>query len=161
MSKAQHHINVYRNTSAANPAAARPSIAGIPVSKEHSGLSAMTDEGMTVEQLLAAAALDLRKIYPFLFASLYAIPRVESEEIEGISVSPGTFYYNSGFVRTCTRPALLYFMIHGLYHILMRHHARGFDKDPQLWNKACDLYINKCLADAYGARRYINCHSIS
>ncbi len=130
----------------------RPGIIGKPVIKKASGRREMTREGMSVDQLLAAAALDLRKIYPFLFASLYAIPRVESDEIGGVSVSPGSLYYNSQFIKQCSRPALVYFLTHGLYHILMRHHVRGFAKDPALWNEACDLYINKCLADAYGAR---------
>ena len=131
--------------------AKRPDIVGAPVSKEESARREMTEAGMSVEQLLAAASLDLRKIYPFLFAALYAVPRIESNEVGGISVSPTKIYYNSSFIKLCSRPAVLYFLIHGLYHILMRHHARGFAKDPSLWNDACDLYINKCLAEAYGA----------
>ena len=129
----------------------RPVITGAPVPKEDSRRRSMARGGMTVDQILAAAALDLRKIYPFLFAALYAVPRVESNEVAGISVSPGTLYYNSWFVQHCSRASLVYHLAHGLYHILMRHHIRGQMKDPARWNHACDLYINKCLADAYGA----------
>ena len=129
----------------------RPIIMGLPVPKDESGRGSMTDSGMTVEQLMAASVLDLRKIYPLLFAALHVIPRIESEEVGAISVSMDKIYYNSHFLEKVTRPQLTFFLIHGLYHILMRHHIRGTGKNPFIWNKACDLYINKCIQNAFGA----------
>ena len=142
--------NIYRKDNTGGEVK-RPIIIGLPVPENESGRGLMTDSGMTVEQLMAASVLDLRKIYPFLFAALYVIPRIESSEVGAISVSIDKIYYNSHFLSKITRPQLTYYLIHGLYHILMRHHLRGAGKEPFTWNKACDLYINKCIQNAFDA----------
>ena len=142
--------NIYRKDNTGGEVK-RPIIIGLPVPENESGRGLMTDSGMTVEQLMAASVLDLRKIYPFLFAALYVIPRIESSEVGAISVSMDKIYYNSHFLSKITRPQLTYYLIHGLYHILMRHHLRGAGKEPFTWNKACDLYINKCIQNAFDA----------
>ena len=132
---------------------ARPYIQGTPVPESQSQLDQISREetAMTVRQKLTAAILDLKKIYPLLFAAITVIPRVESEEVPSIAVSPDTLYFNSRFLLETSREQLLFYLIHSIYHILMQHHIRGEGKDPFQWNTACDLYINKCIHDAFGA----------
>ena len=129
----------------------RPYISGTPVRPEDSKRSIADEEGITVEQKMAGSVLDLKKIYPFLFAALYVVPRIESEETGRIAVSLDKLYYNSEFIKSIPRSTLTFYIIHGLYHILMRHHIRGEGKDPLDWNKACDLYINRCIERTIGA----------
>ena len=107
---------------------------------------------MSVSQKLTAVILDLKKIYPLLFAAVTVIPRIESGEISSFAVSPDTLYYNSRFVLETPREELLFFLIHSIYHILMQHHIRGEGKKPRIWNEACDLFINKCIFDTFGIK---------
>lgn len=128
----------------------RPRITGAQVPQGRSGRWDRTQTGMTVEQLLAASILDLKKVCPLFFAALCVVPRIESEEVASIAVSPDKLYYNSAFVATLTREQLSFYLIHGLYHILMQHHLRGRGRDPERWNMACDLYINRCISHELG-----------
>ena len=130
----------------------RKKITGTAVPAEKSGRLLKTQDGLSVEQFITRTVLDLKKIAPFFFAALHVLPRVESAEIDSIAVSSTKLYYNSAFVSGLTREELTYYFIHDLYHIIMRHHLRGKGKDPAKWNRACDLYINKCISDAYGVR---------
>ena len=129
---------------------ARKRIIGLPVPEEASYAHVVGSDGMSVRQKMTAAVLDLKKIYPLLFAAVTVIPRVESSEIPEIAVSPDTLYYNGRFVLDTPREELLFYLIHSIYHLLMRHHIRGEGKDPLKWNVACDYYINKCIQEAYG-----------
>ncbi len=130
----------------------RQKIIGAPVPQEKSGRHLETPAGLTVEQLLTACVLDLKKIAPFFYAAVCVVPRIESNEVADIAVSPDKLYYNAEFIARLERPVLSFFLIHDLYHIVMRHHQRGKGKDPEKWNEACDLYINACIAKAYDLR---------
>lgn len=136
----------------ANERAGRPLISGTPV-KESKIKVLRGPEGLTVEQLLTAALLDLKATRPFFYAALCVLPRVESADVDNIAVSPGKLYYNSSFVASLTRAQLVYYYIHSIYHVVMKHHLRGKGRDAALWNIACDLYINKCISDEYGIMR--------
>jgi len=125
-------------------------IRGIPITPDKSLRHMKNPEGLSVEQIMAGAVLDIKKITPYLFAALCVVPRIESEEVNDIEVSPGKIYYNPRFIILHTREEITFYLMHALYHILMKHHLRGRGKEPSRWNKACDLYINRCITDSFG-----------
>ena len=86
---------------------------------------------------------------PFFFASLCVIPRKEKDDAGSIIVSPDTIYFDSEFVAQKTRPEISFYLIHGVYHILMMHHIRRAGRDPVKWNLACDVFINSCIYESF------------
>ena len=106
--------------------------------------------GDDAERLFAASLLDLRALFPFMYASLSVIPRSECEKVDTLAVTSRQLLYDPAFVSGLKRPYLTFYLMHALCHILMRHHGRRSGREPGLWNLACDLYINKVIADLYG-----------
>lgn len=101
---------------------------------------------------MAAAVIDLGRMAPFFFASLCVIPREETEGLGGLVVSPETIYYDPAFVLETERPELCFYLMHGIYHIMMMHHIRGNGRETVRWNLACDVYINSCIYHSFGVK---------
>jgi predicted metal-dependent peptidase len=40
---------------------------------------------------------------------------------------------------------LLFILIHEIAHVALKHICRGENREPILWNIACDLYVNKII----------------
>ena len=101
--------------------------------------------GMTVEQKMLQALLVMRSSKSFYYAMLNAMDRVESEEIQTMGVSTDKIFFNVDFVKELSMPELVYVLHHEVCHVAMRHRVRGEGKRHELWNIACDAYINKHL----------------
>ena len=111
--------------------------------------TAGTDHEMTVEQMLAASINQMRNAKPFFFAALKVIPRIESTDIPTAAVSIDKFFYNTEFLSKLTVPELNFITLHEISHIMMKHHVRRMSRDPEIWNIACDYYINKAICDEF------------
>lgn len=108
--------------------------------------------GMLIEDKLAATVFALKNTRPFCY-SLYCVLNVveaDPNEIDTMGVTLDTLLFNSEFVKELTLPELYFIICHELYHISMRHRARSKGRNHSLWNIACDLYINKCIAEEHG-----------
>ena len=114
---------------------------------------------LTAEQKLAASTLDIRELTPFMYAALTVIPKAPSDDAGGIAVTPERLLYNEAFIESLDRAEVTFYLIHALCHILMRHHVRRLGRDLSLWNRACDLYINKVISELFdvlpGGRRTV------
>ena len=128
-----------------------PAIKGTEVSGKHSKLKNVCEDGtgLTVEQKITRAGLFVKSTRSFYYAILQTIKQKESVEIPTMAVSIDTLYYNSDFVSELQLPELVFVEIHELLHIAMRHNTRRAQRDPELWNIACDLYINKVICDEF------------
>ena len=129
-----------------------PSIRGTEVPMAKSRLKEMTPEDMSVEQKMMASYLILKRIRPFYYAVMQTLKRRESVEIPTMAVSLDTFYYNTDFVKDLPISNILFIQMHEMCHIMMRHQARRGIRDPEMWNIACDLYINKVLCEECGIK---------
>ncbi len=49
------------------------------------------------------------------------------------------------FAASLSFPHLLFVFLHELLHISLGHHVRRGDRDPVLWNQACDYVVNSIL----------------
>lgn len=54
-------------------------------------------------------------------------------------------YYSEGFLARLDLDEIIFVILHEIMHILMKHGLRRGDRDPSLWNIACDHKINRLL----------------
>lgn len=109
--------------------------------------------GMTVEQKMAYIINAMREIRPFYYALFSVLKRNEANEDDGIdtmAVTLDSLYFSSDFVKKRTLPELLFVCFHEVCHVGMKHRVREEHREHDLWNIACDYYINKTLADEFG-----------
>lgn len=109
--------------------------------------------GLTVEQKLVATMMALKSVRPFYYAIFNTLKRVEVSSKDGVStmaVSLDTFYFNSDFVKEKTISELLFVFMHEVCHIGMRHRVRENGREHDIWNQACDYFINRNLAVEFG-----------
>ena len=57
------------------------------------------------------------------------------------------FYYNSAFTMKMPLKQCEFFVGHEVLHAVYNHSARRGDRDPQIWNFACDFAVNQDLID--------------
>lgn len=112
------------------------------------------DTGMTVEQKMAYTLLALKHVRPFYYSIFNTIRRIEAneEEIDTMAVSLDTLYFSSNFIKSLPLQELLFVYIHEICHIAMKHRIREKGREHDVWNQACDYYINKCIADDFGLK---------
>ena len=128
-----------------------PSIRGGEVSLSNSRLKNVVEsDGMTVEQKLARGLLVIKELRPFYYAVMQTLPKKESVEIPTMAVSFDSLYYNVDFVKQMKLSELIFVELHEILHIAMRHLFRRGLRDPELWNIATDMYINRVLCVEFG-----------
>ena len=111
--------------------------------------SEASEASMSVEQMIALSMLQMKNVKPFFFAALKVIPRIETDSIETIGVTPNKMYFNPQFIATLSMGELNFITLHEISHIMMKHCVRAGGRDPELWNVVCDYYINKAICDEF------------
>jgi predicted metal-dependent peptidase len=56
--------------------------------------------------------------------------------------------YNPDFIAGLGQNALIGLLAHEVMHLALGHHTRRNERDPELWNVACDAAINPLLTEA-------------
>lgn len=107
------------------------------------------NDGMTIDQKITTLILRLRQCRSLLYSTLYCIDRVVSIEVKRAAVTIDKLYMNPEFVKETSLEELLFILIHEIYHLLLRHKAREGNRIHDLWNIACDLYINKLITEDF------------
>ena len=117
-------------------------------------------EEITVEQKFAKLMLALRSLRPFYSAVYEVMEKQETEAIDTAGVTTNQLLYNKRFVQNTDFDELVFIMVHEIAHIALKHVARLENRDPKIWNVACDMYINKALAHEFdlepGSKRTFN-----
>ena len=122
-------------------------------SRDASGNIKAKTADITIGQKLTAALYNLREGFPFYNAVLSNLgieELPENSDCKTMCVSPNKLFWYYKFVEKKSIPALIFVLLHECCHNLMRHHSRRGSRDPELWNIATDLYINRSLADELG-----------
>lgn len=105
------------------------------------------EESLSAEQKLAKVMVALRVILPYYSTFYEAIPKSEYEPIGTIGVSTKDLVYNKNFIEETPVDELIFIILHEIAHVALIHPARLEGKDHQLWNIACDYYVNKLVAN--------------
>ena len=86
-----------------------------------------------------------------LYSSIYSIINTqESLDIDTLELDDGKLLYNPKFIENLTIPELTFIIVHEIGHFLLLHEYRVEDRDLDIWNVACDLYINKAIVNEFG-----------
>ena len=78
------------------------------------------------------------------------IMRVPLEEASGPLPADNdgqTVYCNNRLLKYYTEEHQSFFLAQQLLHLRLAHHARGRDRDPQVWKRATDAVVNRMLRD--------------
>ena len=97
------------------------------------------------QEKLLLALMNLQKLSPYYHCCLQALRRVPSKDLGTMGVTEDTLYYDLSFVATCSVAELTFILIHEISHVAMQHPSRGRMKNHDLFNIACDLYINSII----------------
>jgi predicted metal-dependent peptidase len=107
--------------------------------------------GMTNQKAykkLVKARADLIMEHPF-FASLALRLALKEDPACPTAWTDGkVFAYNPAYVNTLSSDTLTGLSAHSVMHPACGHHTRREDRDPKMWNRACDYAINPILLDA-------------
>lgn len=109
-----------------------------------------TNSTLTVEQKFAKIMLHLRSLRPFYSAVYEVMEKSESKLIDSIGVTANAMVYNHDFVDKREFNQLVFIMLHEVGHTALQHVPRCENRDPKVWNVACDLYVNKLLSVEFG-----------
>jgi len=106
---------------------------------------------LDVEQKFAKIIVDLRPLRPFYSAIYEALERVEVEDefIPTMGVTTNKMLYNKEFIEKLPYSEFMFINLHEIAHVALMHVSRRGKRDPQLWNIACDLYVNKLLSEEF------------
>lgn len=105
---------------------------------------------LTVEQKFAKIMLHMRILRPFYSAIYEVIEKKPSNSVETVGVGTNDMVYNYEFIDKTYFDELVFVMLHEVAHLALQHVARRENRNPQLWNVACDLYVNQVLAEEFG-----------
>lgn len=104
------------------------------------------------QQKLVQAALSMQQITPYYFTIYSTITR-KPAPIETMGVTEDTLYYSNKFVTEEMVEELVFVLIHEILHMMMQHSLRFKPRtNHDLWNVACDLYINTLICNDFGCK---------
>ena len=105
-------------------------------------------ETLDAKQRLTRARTDLLLSHPFFGALLF---RLRSEPMSGIpwmATDGISLFYNPSAIAKLHHSELVFLLAHEVLHPALQHHTRRGERDPKIWNMACDYAINPLLIDA-------------
>lgn len=104
---------------------------------------------LTAEERVERIRVILMREHPFYGRIACSIgwhttndPAIPTVGTNGLSV-----IWNGDFVKTLSDPDMKFIAVHEIHHIIKRHPWRRGERDPILWNIACDYSINAELID--------------
>ena len=104
------------------------------------------NDGLTVDQKIAKVLVNLRSLRPFYSALYESMERIPSDSVPTMGVTNTKMYYNEQFVKERDYGEFLFINLHEVAHVALMHTSRRESRDPQLWNIAADMYVNKLLS---------------
>lgn len=104
-------------------------------------------DAKVVEKLITAR-IGLLMRAPFFGNLATRLRLVNADEWLGTAATDGRhFYYNSEFVNKLSLRQTEFLFGHEVLHVVYDHMGRRIDRDPQLYNIACDYCVNQDLVD--------------
>jgi N4 gp25-like protein len=104
---------------------------------------------LNAEDKFAKALNDLRRIRPFYSALYESLERVENNSISTMGVSTRQMVYNREFIEKLSFAEFMFVNLHEIGHVALMHVSRRGNRNPEIWNIAADLYVNKLLANEF------------
>ena len=112
----------------------------------------MSYKNLDVDSKFAKVFNNLRYIRPFYSAVYESMRRVETERIQTMGVSCNEMLYNKEFIEGLEFEEMMFINLHEIAHVALMHVSRRKNRDSELWNIACDLYVNRLLSEEFDIR---------
>lgn len=109
----------------------------------------MSYKNLDIESKMAKVIYTLRRIRPFYSAVYESMKREETTQVETMGVTTNKVVYNKKFVEGLEFEELMFVDLHEIVHVALMHVSRRKNRDPELWNIAADLYVNKLLSEEF------------
>ena len=88
---------------------------------------------------------------PFFGSIALGLRWIEATEVHTMATNGRTVWFNTAWCEAQGVEKTMGVVAHEVLHVVNKHHLRRRDRDPRLWNIACDLFVNRILlADQYG-----------
>jgi predicted metal-dependent peptidase len=100
-----------------------------------------------------------RMLFKHLFFAtvIVSTPFIETKRYPRAATNMKVVYWNPDFFATLTLEVVMFVIAHEIFHILLKHGLRRLQRDPEIWNCACDYYINAKLKEyGYTLWQYVN-----
>lgn len=99
---------------------------------------------MNAREKLEKARVQLLIDNPFFATPLLPITLEEDNSEPTLATDGIKLFYNTSFVENLSLKEVITVNIHEAWHILLLQNLRRFDRNPEVWNLACDYQVN-CL----------------
>ena len=86
--------------------------------------------------------------YPFFGSLALSLGMEENVNIPTIRTDGKNIQYNPEFICQLTPSQKIFVYLHEICHIILGHHVRRLNRDPQLWNIAGDYAVNLLLTES-------------
>ena len=103
-------------------------------------------DALATERVIKARS-ELIQVRRFYGALVFNVEPVLSRDFDTMATDGKRHFYNPDFIATLTQQELLGVQAHESEHDARHHGTRRGDRDPELWNIACDYAINIDLVD--------------
>ena len=101
-----------------------------------------------MKEKLVTARVGLLLKQPFFGNLATRLKLIEASDWIPTAATDGkNFYYNSDFIDILTPKETEFLFGHEVLHVTFEHLLRRNDRDPQLFNIACDYAVNQLLVD--------------
>lgn len=101
------------------------------------------------DQVVRVSA-NLKKFTPYYALILSSLRKKSVVGFGTCGVTEDTLVYDDEFMKTLTLGEMTFCFIHEVLHIVMQHSIRRGGRDPEMWNIACDLFINSTIMQNFG-----------
>lgn len=125
----------------------------------------MSDTPPTPTEIMSAGRYYMMKHFPFFAYLLFNLEVIELTDktnpwkLQTAAVDGKHFWYNPKFIEEIYQEGLkeskqianqkvAFLCAHEVMHCALGHLGRRIDRDPKIWNMACDYAINSMLVDA-------------
>lgn len=106
-------------------------------------------EQLTLEQKFAKVLVNLRSLRPFYSAIYEVMEKIPSKVIPTCGVTSNKMYYNEEFLDKVRYSEMVFIILHEIAHMALEHPVRRENRNPDIYNIACDLYVNAVLAEEF------------
>lgn len=93
---------------------------------------------------------NMKRFTPYYHLILQSLRKKSIQGFGTCAVTEDTLIYDDDFMKKMTLGEMTFIFIHESLHVVMQHSLRARNRNHELWNIACDLYINSVIIQNFG-----------
>ena len=103
-----------------------------------------------IEEVFDLAKLDMfaKRQNAFICSVFCSLKHVFDPSVETACTDGIVLKINPQWFTERVRPMRVTVLVHETWHVVLKHPLRRGDRDPKIWNYACDYWINNMMDDA-------------